>query len=103
LETKGDLLFSQAVAPVYYQYGAALYLQAEDASTVFANGVADGGDNGDDEDDNDDAGSERNGGSGEVENESGDTGDSAVESAVRDTVEANAAVIEDLEIAWEVR
>jgi hypothetical protein len=77
-------------APVYYQYGAALYLQAEDASTVFADGVAD---NGDDVEGDEDEGC----------SDGGESGDAAVESAVRDTVEANAAVVEDLEIAWEVR
>ena len=63
-------------APVYYQYGAALYLQAEDASTVFADGVAD---NGDDVEGDEDEGC----------SDGGESGD--------------AAVVEDLEIAWEVR
>lgn len=86
---------------MYYQYGAALFLQAEDASTVFANGVTDSSDGDGDDDEN--AGISNDNINGDAENETSDTGDSAVESAVRETVEANAAVIEDLEIAWEVR
>ena len=86
---------SAATAPVYYQYGASLFLKAESAQSVFAEGVADGaegdGEEGEGEQDGDD------------EEEGSDNGDAAVESAVRDTVEANAAVVEELEIAWEVQ
>ena len=77
---------SPVAAPLYYQYGSSLFLKAEEATSVFAEGVADEGADGED-------GAEEDG-------EGND--DSAVASAVQDTIEANNATTEDMEIAWEV-
>jgi len=89
---------SDATAPVYYQYGNALFLKAEEASSVFAEGVADGKAEGGEAEGGEDGGGDE----GDDEEGEGALTDAGVESAVRDTVEANAAVVEEMEIAWEV-
>ena len=81
---------SPASAPVYYQYGAALVLKAEESSSVFAEGLADK------------PNPEEDGGGEWGEGEGTDQSEAGVMDAVKDTVEANAAVVEDLEVAWEV-
>jgi len=102
---------SDATAPVYYQYGNALFLKAEEASSVFAEGVADGKAEGGEAEGGEAEGAEagdeasaEDGGGDEGDDEEGEGAltDAGVESAVRDTVEANAAVVEEMEIAWEV-
>jgi len=89
---------SSAAAPVYYQYGASLFLKAEEASSLFADGVADGpSEEGQTEEPAGGASNEDD----EEENEEEDE-DDAVKSAVQDTVNANKGLVEEMEIAWEV-
>jgi len=78
---------SPVAAPLYYQYGSSLFLKAEEATSVFAEGVAEGAEDGEDD--------------AEEDAEQGND-DKAVASAVRDTIEANNDTTEDMEIAWEV-
>jgi len=88
---------------VYYQYGASLFLKAEEASSLFADGVADGPSE-------EGHGGEPTSGAGQMDGESGgeeeeekeEDEEDAVKSAVQDTVNANKDLVEEMEIAWEV-